>query len=115
MLAEVIAKLNDLFEGVADGDQLQYVNGNVRGKLLQSEILVEQASSNTKGQFANSPDLARELMNAIMDADSSFGAMSKQALASERVRQGMMDILLNYGGLYEALRMQGKEAPNASL
>ena len=115
LLAEVIARLNDLFEGVADGDQLQYVNGNVRGKLLQSEILVEQASSNTKGQFANSPDLARELMNAIMDADSSFVAMSKQALASERVRQGMMDILLNYGGLYEALRMQGKEGPNASL
>lgn len=32
------------------------MNSVLKGKLLESEILVQQAMSNTKGQFANSPD-----------------------------------------------------------
>ena len=40
----------------------------LKGKLLESETLVEQAARNTKEQFAASPDLTRELMNAIIDA-----------------------------------------------
>jgi hypothetical protein len=35
------------------------------------------------------------------------GAMSKQALDSERVRHGLKDILLGPGQLYEALRERG--------
>ncbi len=111
-LSAIIAKLNDLFQGVTDEDQLQYVNGNVKGKLLQSEILAEQAANNTKEQFANSPDIASALLNAIMDADSAFSALTKQALDSEKVRRGILDILLNNAGLYEALRQRGMEPRN---
>lgn len=84
------------------------MNNVLKGKLLESDILVHQAMSNTKGQFANSPDLASELMNAIMDAFAAHGTMSRQALDSEKVRAGLKDILLGPAQLYEALRGRGQ-------
>ena len=110
-LGEIIAKVNDLFEGeLSDDDKLIYVNHVLKGKLLESQILVQQANSNTKEQFANSPDLANELMNAIMDALTAHGTMSKQALDSDRVRGGLKDILLGPAQLYESLRQQATTA-----
>jgi type I restriction enzyme R subunit len=109
LLNEIIAKVNDLFEGeLTDDDRLVYVNNVIKGKLLESQILVKQASSNTKEQFANSPDLSSELMNAIMDALTAHTTMSKQALDSEKVRSGLRDILLGPAQLYEALREQSR-------
>jgi type I restriction enzyme R subunit len=72
--------------------------------LLESKILVQQAANNTKEQFANSPDLSAELMNAIIDAFAAHSTMSKQALDSEKVRNGLRDILLGPAQLYETLR-----------
>ena len=107
LLAELIAKVNDLFEGdLSPGDKLVYVNNAIKGKLLESEVLIEQAQSNSKEQFANSPDLAREMLNAIMDALAAHGTMSKQALDSPQLRGEMQDVLLGPGQLYEALRAQ---------
>jgi type I restriction enzyme R subunit len=44
------------------------------------------------------------LMNAIIDAYTAHSTMSKQALDSEKVRNGLRDILLGPAQLYEALR-----------
>ncbi len=68
--------------------------------------MMQQASSNTKEQFANSPDLKAKLMNAIMEALDAHTLMSTQALNSLTIQGGMKDILLNNAGLYEALRAQ---------
>jgi type I restriction enzyme R subunit len=104
-LSEIIAKVNDLFEGeLSDDDRLVYVNHVLKGKLLESDILVQQAANNTKEQFRNSPDLSNELMNAIIDAFEAHSAMSKQALDSEKVRSGLREILLGPARLYESLR-----------
>jgi type I restriction enzyme R subunit len=104
-LTEIIEKVNGLFEGqLTDGDQLHYVNGAIKGKLLENETLMQQAGSNSKEQFANSPDLKDALMHAIMDALEAHSTMSSQALRSERVRNGLKDILLGPAQLYEALR-----------
>jgi type I restriction enzyme, R subunit len=104
-LAEIITKVNDLFEGeLTENDRLVYVNNVIKGKLLESATLAQQAANNTKEQFANSPDLSNELMNAIMDALGAHNTMSKQALESERVRSGLRDILLGPAQLYETLR-----------
>lgn len=109
LLNEIIAKVNDLFEGdITEDDRLVYVNNVIKGKLLESEILIQQASNNTKEQFSNSPDLAKELMNAIMDAFAAHSTMSKQALDSEKVRNGMQEILLGPAQLYEKLRERSK-------
>ncbi len=108
LLAEIIQKVNTLFEGeLTDDDKLVYVNSVLKSKLLESPILVQQAANNTKEQFSNSPDLANELMNAIIDAFEAHSSMSKQALDSEKVRQGLREILLGPANLYEALRSNG--------
>jgi type I restriction enzyme R subunit len=110
-LSELIAQVNDLFEGdLTPGDKLVYVNDVIRGKLMESEKLIEQAMNNTKEQFANSPDLTHELINAVMDALTAHSAMSKQALESEKLRNDMKDVLLGVGRLWEGLRERGKEA-----
>jgi type I restriction enzyme, R subunit len=49
-----------------DGNRLVYVNNVIKGKLLESETLVQQAANNTKEQFASSPDLMQEIVNAVM-------------------------------------------------
>ncbi|HEX7242648.1 MAG TPA: DEAD/DEAH box helicase family protein [Longimicrobiaceae bacterium] len=104
-LSEIIDKVNDLFSGdLSEQDKLVYVNDVLKGKLLESETLVQQAASNSKEQFANSPDLKRELLKAIMDALDAHTAMSTQALNSEAVQRGLQDILLNHADLYESLR-----------
>jgi type I restriction enzyme R subunit len=110
LLNEIIEKVNDLFEGeLTDQDKLVYVNNVIKGKLLESETLRQQATNNTKEQFANSPDLKTELLNAIMGALDAHTLMSTQALNSSTVQGGLKDILLNNAGLYETLR--GQTAP----
>ncbi|MEN3029277.1 type I restriction endonuclease subunit R [Chromobacterium amazonense] len=114
LLDEIIAKVNGLFEGeLTDGDQLVYVNGVIKGKLLEDELLIDQAMNNTKEQFSNSPDLAQSLLNAIMDALEAHNSMSSQALNSSKVRDGIRDTLLGPGQLYEMLRKQGENRRGA--
>jgi type I restriction enzyme R subunit len=45
-----------------------YVNDVIKSKLLESEVFVQQAANNSKEQFANSPDVANEILNTIKDA-----------------------------------------------
>jgi type I restriction enzyme R subunit len=107
-LGEIIARLNDLFGGDAtENDKLVYVN-HVKGKLLESNVLMNQAASNTKQQFASSPDLGKALVNAIIDAFSAHSDLSRQALDSETIRNGMKDLLLGPAQLYEALRARAR-------
>jgi type I restriction enzyme R subunit len=109
-LDEIIQKVNDLFQGeLTDQDKLVYVNNVIKGKLLESETLRQQATNNTKEQLAISPDLDRELDNAIMDAQDAHTLMSNQALNSPAVKRALKDILLNHAGLYEMLRGQHQQ------
>ncbi|MGQ0563239.1 MAG: hypothetical protein ACT443_15370, partial [Gemmatimonadota bacterium] len=99
-------KVNDLFDAdVTDNDKLVYVNNVLKGKLLESETLQQQARNNTKEQFANSPDLKTELTNAIIAALDAHNAMSSQALNSQAIQQGLKEILLEHARLYEDLRL----------
>lgn len=104
-MAELIEKLNDLFGAeTTEQDQLVYVNHVIRGKMLESETLRQQAANNTKEQFATSPDLDKELENAIVEALDAHTSMSTKALNSEAVRRGLKNILLNHADLWELLR-----------
>ena len=107
LLNAIIEKVNELFDGeLTDQDKLIYVNNVIKGKLMESETLKQQAANNTKEQFANSPDLKNEIMNAIMGALDAHTLMSTQALNSPTVQGGIKDILLNHAGLWESLRGQ---------
>ena len=105
-MAELIEKLNELFGSeTTEQDQLVYVQHVIRGKMLESQTLRQQATNNTKEQFATSPDLDKELENAIVEALDAHTSMSTQALNSEAVRRGLKNILLNHADLWELLRL----------
>jgi type I restriction enzyme, R subunit len=105
LLAEIVARVNDLFQGeVTDDDRLIYVNNVIKGKLMESQTLVQQASHNSKEQFSNSPALSQAILDAVIDAFEAHSVMSKQALDSAEVRQGLKDVLLGPAELYEGLR-----------
>ena len=103
-LAEIIRAINDLFEGVTEGDALPYVDSVLKSKMMESAQLQAQAKANTKEQFMNSPSLNEELMNAIMDTTAAHQTMSKQALNSDARRAHILSILLGPGELWEGLR-----------
>lgn len=114
LLAEIIQKVNGLFEGeLSDNDQLVYVNGVIKGKLLENDTLVQQAANNSKEQFANSPDLSQAILHAIMDALDAHTTMSSQALNSQKIQDGLKDTLLGPAQLYESLRARSN--PQARL
>lgn len=109
LLAEIIERVNDLFGAdTTDGDQLSYVT-TLRDKMLESDALVTQAANNTEAQFANSPTLKDELMSAIIEAFEAHSALSKQALDSQKVRDGLKEVLLGPAQLYGALRARASE------
>lgn len=64
----------------------------------------QQAANHSKEQFAHSPDLKTELLNAIMGALDAHNLMSTQTLNSPTMQSGMKDIMLNHAGLWEGLR-----------
>ena len=115
LLAEILAKLNDLFQGnVTDGDQLSFV-ATLNGKVQESETLAQQAANNSKEQFSNSPALTQVILDAIIDAFEAHSTMSKQALDSSQVRDGLKDVLLGPGQLYETLRSKGGLAERVAV
>ncbi len=110
--AELIQKLNELFGAdTTDQDQLVYVNEVIKGKLLESEKLRQQAANNTFQQFSGSPDIPTEIINAIIAAYDAHTSMSAQALNSPAVQAGIKEILLHHSQLYESLRSQPPNHP----
>lgn len=87
----------------------------IRGKLLESDTLVQQANHNSKEQFSNSPTLKKAIVDAIIDAFDAHSSMSKQALESEHIRDGLRDVLLGPAQLYEALRARGGVGSQANV
>ena len=105
LLDAIIAKLNYLFEGqLTDSDKLVYVNNALKGQLLESELLQQQAASSSKEQFANSAELQSELTNSIINALDAHPAMASKALNNAALQLNLMDLLLNQAGLWEGLR-----------
>jgi type I restriction enzyme R subunit len=103
-LTEIIAKLNDLFgSDTTDGDQVSF-STTLANKMLESPTLQKQAANNSKEQFANSPDLKRELVNAIIASLDAHTELSSKALSSELIQQGLLNILVGSAGLYDELR-----------
>ena len=105
LLSQIIEKVNKLFaDDLTEQDKLVFVLGTLKGKLLESHTLGQQAGSNTKEQFSNSPDLDHEIINAIIGALDAHNSMARQAINSAVIRHGLKDILLNDADLWETLR-----------
>ena len=81
-----------------------YVGKVIKGKMLESTTLQQQAASNSKEQFKTSPDLIKSSMDAIIESLDAHQTMSKQALDNPYVRTKMVDLLIDKFGLWEELR-----------
>jgi len=113
-LSEIIAKLNDLFTGeLSDDDKVVYVGTVIRNKLLESTTLQQQAASNSREQFASSPDLARAQQDAIIDALDAHQAMSSQAINNQDLQKKMLELLLGNFNLWEGLRERAVATSNS--
>jgi hypothetical protein len=109
-LNEIIARVADLFDGdFTDDDRLVFLNHAIKARLLRCQELVIQATYNTKAEFASSPTLSMEIIKAAMDTLAAHTSMSKQTIASERVREGIKEFLLGSAQLYEALRRMARK------
>ncbi|MEN9936829.1 MAG: hypothetical protein RLZZ387_3408 [Chloroflexota bacterium] len=108
-LGEIIARMNDLFEGeLTDADLLSYAH-HIRDKMLENAILEQQAQHNSKEQFALG-DFHPAMMDAIVAGLDNYQSMAKQVLGNDRVREGFAAVLLDL--VYEALRTQPRrDAP----
>jgi len=103
LLSEILSRMNDMFPGTTEEDQLSWLRG-VKGKLMENETLAQQAGSNQKEQFDNSPALKTAIMDAIIEALDAHSAMSRQALGSQEVQADLKAALMGPGRLYEELR-----------
>ena len=104
LLSEIITKLNEIYgTDTTDGDQLSHAT-TLNEKILESSTLQQQAANNSKEQFANSPDLTNEIMNAIIDAMDVQAELSTRALNSAEIRESLKGLMLNQLGLYEKLK-----------
>lgn len=105
MLSEIIKRLNELFTGkLTDDDKINYVGTVIKGKLLESETLQQQAVNNSKEQFKTSPDLITTSTNAYMDALEAHQTMSKQTLENPYIRNAVLELLIDKFKLWEDLR-----------
>ena len=109
-LTEIISKLNEIYgTDTTDGDQLSHAT-TLNEKVLESTVLQQQAANNSKEQFANSPDLTNEIMNAIIDAMDVQADLSTRALNSAEIRESLKGLMLNQLGLYEKLKSRAAGA-----
>jgi type I restriction enzyme R subunit len=103
-LAEIIKKVNEIFGAeTTDGDKLAWLNTK-KEKLLEKDVLVQQALSNTKEQFAGSPDLQKFFMDALIESYSAQNALDRAALNSTAIQTDVLRLLLGPARLWESLR-----------
>ncbi len=103
LLSEIVGKMNDLFEGeeLTDADRINFVN-HIAGKMMESEMLAQQASANKKAQFGESPDFMNAFDDAVMAAYENHKNMSEQVMGKGHVKKAMAAMLLDL--VYDAFQ-----------
>jgi type I restriction enzyme R subunit len=111
LLAQVVGKLNDLFEGVSETDVLPFAL-HITGTMLESETLEQQAGANSKEQFEASPDFKHIMIESVADGLDKYSDMAKQVLNSPKLQDEFASLIS--GLLYErfAKRRGDSSSPN---
>ncbi len=101
LLSAVITQMNSLFEGdLSDADLIGFAN-HISGKMLENQNLAQQASSNSKNQFALG-DFNKIMMDTVIVGLDNYQSMASQVLGNERVKKGFESILLEM--VYEGFK-----------
>ncbi|OLT29839.1 hypothetical protein BJF82_12250 [Kytococcus sp. CUA-901] len=108
-LAAVLEQLNTLFEGtgLSDEDALS-VYEDVMRKMLDKDALRDQAKSNTRVDFYDSPDLWPTIQTAVLEA-GDFHTKGVTKLLDEDNKAQVIKTLVA-GALYEMLRGEAQSA-----
>lgn len=107
-LGEVIAAINDLFDGDHSEGDVRSVVTHLRDKLEESEALKTQAQNNSLAQFTASPDINWEFSNAVIDAMESHSDLSEQILNNAGIRDKLLGDLIPT--IYKRLHDAGRTA-----
>jgi type I restriction enzyme R subunit len=95
--------MNSLFEGdLTDADLLNYAN-HIRDKMMENDLLAQQAATNSKEQFALG-DFNDVMMDTVIEGLDNYQSMASQVLGNERVKKGFADLLLDL--VYQAFQKQ---------
>jgi type I restriction enzyme R subunit len=100
-LAEIVGKMNDLFSGdLTEADMVGYVT-TIKGKLMESEKLAEQATSNTEHQFAMG-DFKDVLTDIVIEGQENHNKIADQLLKDDRIFAAMQGMLASM--VYQAFQ-----------
>jgi type I restriction enzyme R subunit len=93
-LRALIDQLNQLFAGdFTDADLVTYVQ-HLTGKLLENDVLAQQAAVNSKEQFA-AGDFPDAFLNTVVDNLDSYRSMAEQVLGNEATQRGVERLVLD--------------------
>lgn len=93
-LSQIIARLNELFEGqLTDDDLVNYAIG-VRDKLMENPELAQQAATNSKDQFAQG-DIKEAVVGAVIEHMDVNNDMANQVLNNPRTLEGFMRLMVD--------------------
>jgi type I restriction enzyme R subunit len=93
-LAEVIEKINDLFNGDHPESSVKAVITHVKDRMAESGALRQQAKSNSLEQFSASPDLQQEFTDAVLGSMESSSDLSTQILNNPDIFQKLLNELV---------------------
>lgn len=93
-LAEVLAKINDLFssEDFTPAEQQSWVEGLVT-VLMDDDTIRAQAGANTRKQFVESPDLTEAVTDAVIGNQTSHHKMADRFFTDESVKGQLVKLL----------------------
>jgi type I restriction enzyme R subunit len=93
-LAEVLAKINDLFAGedFTPAEQQSWVEGLIT-VLMHDDVITTQAATNTRKQFVESPDLTDAVTDAVLGNQTSHNKMVDVFFADERIKGELVKLL----------------------
>ena len=82
-LAEVIARINDLFGGELGPEEVEGFVKPVAAKAEKAPGIADQIDNNAKDQFLDSLDLRESIIDAAFDVEAAVGKLSGAAMGDD--------------------------------
>ncbi|MCT2281776.1 DEAD/DEAH box helicase family protein [Micromonospora chalcea] len=92
-LADVIARINDLFGGELGPEEIEGFVKPVAAKAEQAPGIADQIDNNAKDQFLDSRDLRESIIDAAFDVESAVGKLSGAAMGDDARAEKLIRII----------------------
>lgn len=101
-LAEVVARINDLFGGELGPEEIEGFVKPVAAKAEEAPGIADQIDNNAKDQFLDSPKLRESIIDAAFDVESAVGTLSRAAMSDDERAKRLIQIIGEF--IWEARR-----------